>query len=161
MSLIKPSGWTDTAENIFNQAGELAGAAWTYLSGRSKENRDAVREEQGEQAQALRDIGLAEQEQETQKLKLAALVKRYWWVLLIVGGGLLLLLLWKPLMRMLNVKRRGNPGKRRYRSKSVTKTKSGKRRSKRSSRGFSRKIHGRTYTSKESWSKAMRNLRKK
>jgi X-X-X-Leu-X-X-Gly heptad repeat protein len=163
-TLLKPGGWTETADTIYQGAGTLAAGVQTLVSGLTKKNRDAIKAEREAQASGLNAYELAEQKQATKKIAIMTWVKTNWLWLSIGGVILLLIILWKPLMRAFGFGRNTSGSSRRPRrsvSKSVSRSIGRPKRARKSSSTFKRKIHGKTYTSAKSWAAEMRRLRKK
>jgi len=156
MALLKGTGWTDTATGIFEAAGGLASGIKNWLSGRTKENRDAVAAEQAAQSQAIADIQLGEQQAETTKLQMAAFFKQYGiWIGMALGA---VILIW-VLVRFVFKKKRTTVYKRRSVVQSISPKR--KKRSVSTGKSFRRRIGNKIYTSAKSWSQEMRKRRKK
>lgn len=160
MALLKGTGWTDTATGIFEAAGGLASGIKNWLSGRTKENREAVQAEQAAQAQAIADYQLGEQQQETTKLEIAAFFKRYGlWIGLAIGGIVVIWLLIKFVFK----RKRTSVVRRRSVTRSFKPRSRGKRSGTKSSgsKSFKRRIGNKVFTSAKAWSQEMRKRRKK
>lgn len=158
-TLLDIGGWTTGANKMFEQAGGLASGVKSLFSGKTKAERQAVKDAQTAQKEALNKAELASLGKTTKKLEVWTWVQTNWLYLTIGGGVLLIIILWRPLMRLFNIKKkpsRSRPGRVKFVSKSKTRVTRSK-----VNKGFKRKIHGKTYTSAKSWAHAMRELRRK
>jgi len=157
-AILDYTGWTAGAKSMFEQAGGLASGVKLLFSGETKANRQAIKDAQAAQKEAINKAEVSSMNKNTMLIKAWAWIQENWLTVILVGVGFILLILWRPLMRFFNVKKRVKSPRRHFRSvkKSVVRVK----RSKLSS-GFKRKIRGKTYTSPKSWAMEMRRLRKK
>lgn len=172
--ILSGTGWTPAFENTLTYAGTLAASVSNFFSGTTKQASQEQTDLREQQQKAIADIQTEQLKQQTATIssyldlqRAKTFLKQWWWLSLIIA----FILFRKPIMRFIGVKALSTAPKRSKRSttkqktvKTNTRSKTGKKNTPKTPKkttGFSRKIHGRTYTDRTKWARAMQRLRNK